>query len=1209
MGGYNLTAIKKISSLIFCVIILLSALPAVFNAAENTEPLEYNSWEYSETNIPESLRYSDEDKNNGYGFYSGLYIAFNVNIKTSGFYKTSMVLGGEEAEGAQPALSLYVDSVLQTLKKSISNGGFTVPEENEFSELYLKEGSHTFKISANSGIIQFYKLTLTFNGVDDGKKAVELIYPVTDSIEKGGSDARLEANSEYTGIILGTSTSYAEHTVNVSAGNYSLSICYGANTAAGRMALSVNGGAESTYTLPQNNTWIIRSDFDRTNYYTIDLVSLNEGENTIKIRCEKAENGVDDAYFSYAQIKLTKIDSPEIRLYSGKTVSNDARIYALKKGDVTVLSYLPSYMKDMSVTFIAAIYKGDTLYKTATAQMENAAANSVLTAYLSDVELDDDEDYMCKFYHWNDFSGVVPLCEAEQFEKVYKNLYVAQDGSDEADGSKETPFKTLKRAKQEVASLNGNMQGDIVVNLAAGTYTLDETEVFTEEHGGKNGCRVIFRGENGVNKPILSGGTPVTGWTKYNDYIWKAPLETEADVRNLYVNGYMAQKARSKYRYMPTEDFTLEESENVNDGVAITAANFPESFARPSDLELCWQNSWTFQITPVKEVTKKDGMVYLTMEQPYYNMARTKRLKSTAPGAMRRFYLQNAMELLDEPGEFYYNKEEKLIYYYPFKNENLSDCETVVGTTDLLVSVAGKSRENKAKNIVFENISFKYGAWNEASETGVVVNQADKIVSEMNADEGNGGKMIPAQLDVKNAEGVIIKDCEFSCLGSSAIAMSDGVSNSQISGNKIHDISGSGIVIGHWDHNENHGEYSNFAGQCNNIDVLNNAIVRAAYEFKGCVGISVYYEKNINILNNYLKDLPYTGITLGWGWGEEADFGNIKVSYNRVENCVMPPVLDGGHIYTLGPLKNSEISYNYLTGTEGHYGAIYPDSGSSYLKIHHNVIEGCDHWFFGGLYETHDIEAYDNYSDTAVYYDYGSAEEFGVNYIEEVNLAENANWQPEAKSIINAAGLTSKYEGLKQGLSYPAWRTDFVKNSPNAVFKVKDATRTEAEDYNEGGQGVGYYKLRPSGSNTLYREGDVLLIELPDSGDIVITDTYPTEWLAYDVNIESDAKYEISVNGAYVKTFENELQPKVNIYVDDVLIAEKAVIQTTESWAINVDNIVGEYNLTKGKHTVKIEFCDNGFSFNSFRVVDVNKKNTPETTSPSYDEGVLVTEE
>lgn len=786
--------------------------------------------------------------------------------------------------------------------------------------------------------------------------------------------------------------------------------------------------------------------------------------------------------------------------------------------------------------------------------------------------------------------------EGEAWHPIYKELYVSANGSDTADGSEQSPFQTIGRAKQEICAISPAMDGDIVIHILPGYYQLEQTEVFGIEHSGKNGFNVIIRGSNALNKPIISGGTRVTGWQKYNDYIYRAPFNGDEDIRTLYINGFAAQRARSKYRYRALENYKAEGSENVDDGVSVSAFNFPKSFARAEDLELVWDMDWTCQRTPVADVQYADGMAHIIMDQPYYNWTRTRDYALTTPGAGGQFYIENAMELLDEPGEFYYNKAEQMIYYYPFRNESLNTSEIYAGTCELMLSVMGNSVDERVSNLIFENLDFRYGAWNELNKQGMVVAQADKIINGMNDSVGRGGTIPPSQLTIQYATGIQVRNCEFSCLGSGAISMPTAVSDAAVIGNSIHDISGSGIIVGSWDHNEPREGME----QCSNIDIMNNAIIRVAREFRGSCGISVYYEKNINILHNDLRELPYTGITLGWGWGEEADFGNIKVSYNRIEDAIIPPIFDGAHIYTLGPLRNSELSYNYLLKTDSKYGGIYPDSGSSYMKVHDNVIEGCPHWFFGGLHQTHDLQVYHNFSDTDVYYNYGD------NDIEQVILVENGEWPEEARSIMENAGLEPQYKRLLSDLAYPAWRTNFVKNTPKETFEAPDHSWLEAEDFKEGGEGVGYHKLQ-KGNNEFYRKGDVLIYQLGD-GSIVIGTTFGGEWLAYDVDIPETGLYDVKLKAANAHYLTNDAEPYMNVYVDGVLAIQSAPVKHTASWQINLETTLSSVRMEQGTHEVRFEFAENGISFDGFKFVPAGTKDSVEN-SPDYDEGKLVRED
>src|SRR5690606_31085160 len=85
--------------------------------------------------------------------------------------------------------------------------------------------------------------------------------------------------------------------------------------------------------------------------------------------------------------------------------------------------------------------------------------------------------------------------------------------------------------------------GDIYIWLRGGTYTLDSTLTFTEADAGKNGHYVAYQAYAG-ERPVISGGTAVTGWQAYGNGIYRAPCGN-MHFRQLYVNGKKAIRART----------------------------------------------------------------------------------------------------------------------------------------------------------------------------------------------------------------------------------------------------------------------------------------------------------------------------------------------------------------------------------------------------------------------------------------------------------------------------------------------------------------------------------------------------------------------------------------------------------------------------------------------------------------------------------------
>src|SRR3954469_3656926 len=106
---------------------------------------------------------------------------------------------------------------------------------------------------------------------------------------------------------------------------------------------------------------------------------------------------------------------------------------------------------------------------------------------------------------------------------VAATLYVSPSGSGTACTSA-APC-SITQAQSSVRTMNTNMSGDIVVQVADGTYRLSAPLVFNTADSGTNGHNVIWQAATGA-KPVLSGGQQVSGWTVKDSAanIWSAPV-------------------------------------------------------------------------------------------------------------------------------------------------------------------------------------------------------------------------------------------------------------------------------------------------------------------------------------------------------------------------------------------------------------------------------------------------------------------------------------------------------------------------------------------------------------------------------------------------------------------------------------------------------------------------------------------------------------
>lgn len=782
-----------------------------------------------------------------------------------------------------------------------------------------------------------------------------------------------------------------------------------------------------------------------------------------------------------------------------------------------------------------------------------------------------------KTFVWDE--NLMPLSEnLALYEGIEIHVYVsAQSGSDEnGNGTEKSPYKTIECAKEKVRMLSQNMKGDIVVHLS-GEFIIDEPVLFTSEDSGKNGFDIIYDG-NGSAK--IYGGRKVTGWQKVSGTeIYTAKIEGVENFRQFYINENRGERAKSKYLYWASDIYNDGIDNYVNntiDGFILSADDFGGEFSRPADLEFVWTPSWKNIKMPVENITKNEnGDLVVKFKQPYFDSS----LLNDGDGMPKPskdtpFYIENAVEFLDEPGEWYYNKDTKMLYYYPTENENMETAECFIPISDKLISISG-SENKKAENITFKNITFSYGAWEEPTEKGFITHQAESLIC---ADSSNlnptsyDSKIMPAQIEVEMADNINFCENEFSHLGSVAVKFSNKTTNSKIEGNIFDDISATAVVLG----DDNLVKNTPKEDMCSNLKVSNNLIRRTSVEY-GTPIITAYYLRESSIRDNDIKDAPYTGISLGWGWGNNVDNSAYNdVSGNRIEN-VMAKLHDGGHIYTLGKQTGTVISKNYLIKSEDYHGGVYLDNSSAEITVRDNVFKDCPKWVRMLYYNVKDNVGRNNYSNTI-----GSIDD--KNDFEEATTTQNDIWCDEALDIMNSAGLKGEYSSL---LTVYEEKSDDYRNEALKWLKYDDSPglSVPAGSYMEGGLGVAYNDIStvPGGLSAPYEPGLVAV----GSGvnHKYITMTGQGEWTKYKVDIKKTAEYE------FFLTFVSLGYQYVNIYIDDVLVVNKKLLEKSADDYNDVMHTLKEQklatiNLTEGEHTVKIEHAVSNFVPYKFRIAE-----------------------
>lgn len=524
------------------------------------------------------------------------------------------------------------------------------------------------------------------------------------------------------------------------------------------------------------------------------------------------------------------------------------------------------------------------------------------------------------------------------------DYYVSPAGNDSTPGTEIQPFRTIAKARDAVRTINRNMTQDITVYLRGGTYSLDQTLMLDARDSGMNGHFVIYRSYPGERARIC-GGRKITGWKKDSGNRWRAMTDIP-DFRQLYVNGKRAIRARGG----PLQAGELYGADGYKSSDISMA-----TWENQGDIEFVYDQEWERTISKVAHITKEGSSVIITMQQPYFTLLR---LKDGIHHVLPTF-IENARELLDQPGEWYLDKHTHQIYYIPRSGEEMDKAQVIAPALEKLLELRG-SLDEPVRNLRFEGITFCHASWLRPSEIGHINIQANFIITPENliartdgfvANLHNENMKSPSGIVLHAAKAIRFERCTFTQFGSGGIDVEFGSQDNLISGCQFYDLSGSAIQVG--DVIDHHPRDPREIVKDN--QVLNNYIHDVAVEYLAGVGIFAGYTSGTVISHNEISNLPYTGISIGWGWGEEDPGGgggeyfqpfyykdptssrDLHCEYNHIHD-IMKQRNDGGGIYTLSDMPGTMIRGNLVHDSLGEPGGIYLDEGSAHIEVTGNVV-------------------------------------------------------------------------------------------------------------------------------------------------------------------------------------------------------------------------------------------------------------------------------
>jgi hypothetical protein len=251
-------------------------------------------------------------------------------------------------------------------------------------------------------------------------------------------------------------------------------------------------------------------------------------------------------------------------------------------------------------------------------------------------------------------------------------------------------------------------------------------------------------------------------------------------------------------------------------------------------------------------------------------------------------------------------------------------------------------------HIQFLGLTFEHTNWLVPNGEGYVGDQASVVFTEPLPDDeitSYPGLRLPGAIHIEAAHHTRLERNVLRHLGGSAVNYVVGTHDNQFVGNLITDVSGGGVSV---DLNLE-GNPADTRKVSRNDVIRSNYIEKTGRDYYQTVGIMAGYTDGVVIEHNELHDMPYSGISVGWGWADLDNAAqNNLVRSNRIWD-VLNKMADGGALYTLSRQPGTVLFENYVFDIVRHpwlggfeINGVFLDVGSNLITVHDNVFENIE---------------------------------------------------------------------------------------------------------------------------------------------------------------------------------------------------------------------------------------------------------------------------